>query len=192
MVLTQFNLGIIDFDAGQTRCERSFILNTSQPFDVSRAQHAVFSLVGNVRPEWRGERIDYRAETSSQRTVRRAFVCMCVCMCVCVCVWRQKADLARILLPPNLSLPLSLSPSFTLSLFPRPRERFTLLLFRRYLDCLVSGERRFPPSPSPPPSEQQPTENPRSVCCPRRFPPLSFHGRKLLSAKEPRVHTCRA
>lgn len=58
--------------------------------------------------------------------------------------------LARILLPPNLSpsIPLflflpffspsaSLSLSLAPSLFPRPRQRVTLLLFRRYLDWLA-------------------------------------------------------
>ena len=60
--------------------------------------------------------------------------------------------LARILLPPNLtpslllspsffsflfSLPLLLSLSLAPSLFPRPRQRVTLLLFRRYLDWLA-------------------------------------------------------
>lgn len=75
------------------RCERSFILNTFQALNVSA--HTVFLL-----PTYdRMERIDYRAETSSKRTNQP----------LDLYIAGQRANLARILLPPNPSPSLSLS-----------------------------------------------------------------------------------
>ena len=98
---------------------------------------------------------------------------MHVCVCLCVEAW-----------PGFYSRQIPPSPlSFTLSLFSRPRSRVTLLLFRRYLDCLASGERRFFP-------EQRLKSRSAFPSFPAAFIPRAVSpGRKLLSAKEVHVHT---
>lgn len=124
------------------RCEPSFILNTFQPLRCKLAHGVPFASMRPNQP--RGSIIGRNRRRDTRTRTRHT------CIRACVRGWQGSGpDSAPakshslspsiplfLFLPffsPSASLSLSLAPS----LFPRPRQRVTLLLFRRYLDWLA-------------------------------------------------------
>lgn len=122
------------------RCEPSFILNTFQPLRCKLAHGVPFASMRPNQP--RGSIIGRNRRRDTRTRTRHT------CIRACVRGWQgsgpDSAPAKSLSFYPPLSFPsfflslcFSLSLSLAPSLFPRPRQRVTLLLFRRYLDWLA-------------------------------------------------------
>lgn len=132
------------------RCEPSFILNTFQPLRCKLAHGVPFASMRPNQP--RGSIIGRNRRRDTRTRTRHT------CIRACVRGWQGSGPDSAPAKSHSLSLSLHFSPSiypplsfpsfflslcFSLSLslapslFPRPRQRVTLLLFRRYLDWLA-------------------------------------------------------
>lgn len=124
------------------RCEPSFILNTFQPLRCKLAHGVPFASMRPNQP--RGSIIGRNRRRDTRTRTRHT------CIRACVRGWQgsgpDSAPAKSHSLSPSIPLFLFLpffSPSASLSLFlapslfPRLRQRVTLLLFRRYLDWLA-------------------------------------------------------
>lgn len=101
VVLTQFNLGIIDFDA--SRCEPSFILNTFQPLRCKLAHGVPFASMRPNQP--RGSIIGRNRRRDTRTRTRHT------CIRACVRGWQGSGPDSAPTKSHSLSLSLHFSPS---------------------------------------------------------------------------------
>lgn len=145
VVLTQFNLGIIDFDA--SRCEPSFILNTFQPLRCKLAHGVPFASMRPNQP--RGSIIGRNRRRDTRTRTRHT------CIRACVRGWQGSGPDSAPAKSHSLSLSLHFSPSiypplsfpsFFLSLHRYFRDLASALLYYYFVVISIgwlSSERRF-------------------------------------------------